>query len=160
MLQTMVVLSEPNYAGNIIIILANLPDFLRKPILKKRMMEFFSMSESEKSEIINNALEAGPTIPFPNFSKLFKTWLEVLCTVSEENRNAMFSNYIKHIINSPEKIIAFNLDGVLEIFLSLEDSNQNIISTSIQNVIKNLEQDSKRKLTLLVPENAKNIIGF
>ena len=160
MLQTMVILSEPNYAGNIIIILANLPDFLRKPILKKRMMEFFSMSEPEKSEIINNALDAGPTIPFPNFSKLFKTWLEVLCTVSEENRYAMFSNYIKHIIISPEKIIAFNLDGILEIFLSLEDSNQNIISTSIQNVIKNLEQDSKRKLTLLVPENAKNIIGF
>ncbi len=160
MLQTMVVLSEPNYAGNIIIVLANLPDFLRKPILKKRMMEFFSMSESEKSEIINNALEAGPTIPFPNFSKLFKTWLEVLCAISEENRYDMFSNYIKHIINSPQKIIAFNLDGILEIFLSLGQSNQEIISISIQNVVKSLDQDSKKKLILLIPENAKNIISF
>jgi len=160
MLQTMVVLSEPNYAGNIIIVLANLPDFLRKPILKKRMMEFFSMSESEKSEIINNALEAGPTIPFPNFSRLFKTWLEVLCAISEENRYTMFSNYIKHIINSPQKIIAFNLDGILEIFHSLEQANQETISISIQNVIKSLDQDSKRKLVLLIPENAKNIIGF
>jgi hypothetical protein len=155
-----IVLSEPNYAGNIIIILANLPDFLRKPILKKRMMEFFPMSDPEKSEIINNALEAGPTIPFPNFSKLFKTWLEVLCTVSEENRYTMFSNYIKHIINSPQMIIAFNLDGILEIFLSLEQANQEIISISIQKVVKNLEQDSKRKLILLVPENARKIIGF
>jgi len=118
------------------------------------------MSESEKSEIINNALEAGPTIPFPNFSKLFKTWLEVLCAISEENRHDMFSNYIKHIINSPQKIIAFNLDGILEIFLSLEQSNQEIISISIQNVIKSLDQDSKRKLILLIPENAKNVIGF
>ena len=125
------VLSEPNYAGNIIIVLANLPDFLRKPILKKRMMEFFSMSESEKSEIINNALEAGPTIPFPNFSKLFKTWREVLCEISEENRHDIFSNYIKHIINSPQKIIAFNLDGILGIFLSLEKANQDIISLSL-----------------------------
>jgi len=156
----MVVLSEPNYAGNIIINLASLPDFLRKPILKKRMIEFFSMSDPEKSEIINNALEAGPTIPFPNFSKLFKTWLEVLCAISEENRYTMFSNYIKHIINSPQKIIAFNLDGILEIFLSLEQANQEIISLSIQNVIKSLDQDSKRKLVLLIPENAKNIIGF
>ncbi len=156
----MIVLSEPNYAGNIIINLASLPDFLRKPILKKRMTEFFSMSESEKSEIINNALEAGPTIPFPNFSKLFKTWLEVLCTISEENRHDMFSNYIKHVINAPQKIIAFNLDGILEIFLSLEQSNQEIISISIQNVIKSLDQDSKRKLILLIPENAKNVIGF
>ena len=156
----MIILSEPNYAGNIIINLASLPDFLRKPILKKRMTEFFSMSDSEKSEIINNALEAGPTIPFPNFSKLFKTWLEVLCTVSEENRDMMFSNYIKHIINSPQKIIAFNLDGILGIFLSMESSNQNTISISVQNVVKDLDDDSKRKLLLVIPENARKSIGF
>ena len=153
-------MSEPNYAGNIIINLASLPDFLRKPILKKRTTEFFSMSEPEKSEIINNALDAGPTIPFPNFSKLFKTWLEVLCTISEENRHDMFSNYIKHIVNSPQKIISFNLDGILEIFLSLEQTNQEIISASVQNVIKDLDDDSKRKLLLVVPESAKRFIGF
>ena len=154
------ILSEPNYAGNIIINLASLPDFLRKPILTKRMTEFFSMSEAEKSEIINNALDAGPTIPFLNFSKLFKTWLEVLCTVSEKNRYMMFSNYIKQILSAPEKIIVFNLDGILEIFLSLEHSNQEIISLSIQNLVKNLDDDSKKKLLLLIPENARRIIGF
>jgi len=153
-------LSEPNYAGNIIINLASLPDFLRKPILKKRMTEFFSMSEPEKSEIINNALDAGPTIPFPNFSKLFKTWLEVLCTISEENRHDMFSNYIKHGVNSPQKIISFNLDGILEIFLSLEQTNQEIISASVQNVVKDLDDDSKRKLLLVIPESARRFIGF
>ena len=153
-------MSEPNYAGNIIIVLANLPDFLRKPILTKRMTEFFSMSEPEKSEIINNALDAGPTIPFLNFSKLFKTWLEVLCTVSEENRQMMFSNYIKQIVKSPEKIISFNLDGILEIFLSIDSSNQQIISFSIQNLVKNMDDDSKKKLLLLIPENARRIIGF
>jgi len=153
-------LTEPNYTGNIIVILANLPDFLRKPILKKRMMEFFSMSEPDKSEIINNALDAGPTIPFPNFSKLFKTWLEVLCTISEENRHDMFSNYVKHIVNSPQKIILFNLDGILEIFLSLEQTNQEIISASVQNVVKDLDDDSKRKLLLVLPESAKIFIGF
>ena len=153
-------LSEPNYAGNIIINLASLPDFLRKPILKKRMTEFFSMSEPDKSEIINNALDAGPTIPFPNFSKLFKTWLEVLCTISEENRHDMFSNYVKHIVNSPQKIISFNLDGILEIFLSLEQTNQEIISTSVQNVVKDLDDDSKRKLLLVLPKSARRFIGF
>jgi len=156
----LIVLSEPNYAGNIIINLASLPDFLRKPILKKRMTEFFSMSEPEKSEIINNALDAGPTIPFPNFSKLFKTWLEVLCTILEENRHDMFSNYIKHIVNSPQKIISFNLDGILEIFLSLEQTNQEIISASVKNVVKDLDDDSKRKLLLVLPESARRFIGF
>ena len=118
------------------------------------------MSEPEKSEIINNALDAGPTIPFPNFSKLFKTWLVVLCTISEENRHDMFSNYVKHIVNSPQKIISFNLDGILEIFLSLEQTNQEIISASVQNVVKDLDNDSKRKLLLVLPESARRFIGF
>ena len=84
-------MSEPNYAGNIIINLSSLPDFLRKPILRKRMIEYFSMTEQEKNEIVVNALNAGPTIPFPNFAKLLKTWLEVLTTFSNEQRDEIFS---------------------------------------------------------------------
>ena len=153
-------LSEENFAGNIIVNLASLPDFLRTPILKKRMIEFFSMNDSEKIEIINNALEAGPTIPFPNFSKLFKTWLEVLCTVTEEHRYDMFSNYFNKIMKKPQKIILFNLDGILEIFLSLEGTNQRILSASIRNVVEHLDEESKRKMVLLTPESARKIIGF
>ena len=153
-------MSEPNYAGNIIVILANLPDFLRTPILKKRMLEFFSMSESDRQEIINNALEAGPTIPFPNFSKLFKTWLQVLATITEEQRSLMFSGYINEISNDPQKLINFNLDGILEIFLSLDNSQQEIIIKSIHNIISNLDDSRKKKLFLIIPENAKKSLGF
>jgi hypothetical protein len=153
-------LSEPNYAGNIIVILANLPDFLRTPILKKRMLEFFSMSDTDKIEIICNALEAGPTIPFPNFSKLFKTWLEVLTTISEEQRGLMFSAYVNQITADPQKLINFNLDGILEIFLSLDNSKRQILAATINRIISNLEEEYKRRLLLIIPENAKKLFGF
>ncbi|MCH8996386.1 MAG: hypothetical protein QQN54_02775 [Nitrosopumilus sp.] len=153
-------MSEPNYAGNIIIILANLPDFLRTPILKKRMLEFFTMSELDRHEIINNALEAGPTIPFPNFSKLFKTWLEVLTTITEEQRSLMFSKYIDEVSRNPQKLINFYLDGILEIFLSLDNSQKKIIANSIHRIISNLDESSKKKLFLIIPENAKKSLGF
>jgi hypothetical protein len=153
-------LSEPNYAGNIIVILANLPEFLRTPILKKRMLEFFSMSELERVEIISNALEAGPTIPYPSFSKLFKTWLEVLTAISEEQRTLMFSSYVKEIINAPQKLINFNLDGILEIFLSLDNSKKEIIANSVKKIIFQLDENQKRKLFLIIPENAKKQLGF
>jgi len=154
------VLSEDNFAGNIIVNLANLPDFLRTPILKKRMLEFFSMDEYEKAEIITNALEAGPTIPFPNFAKLFKTWLEVLSTVSEDNRFDMFSNYLKQIIKKPQRIILFNLDGIFEIFLSLEVSKQQILIKSMKSAFDSLDEESKRRMILLTPESSKNLFGF
>lgn len=153
-------MSEPNYAGNIIVILANLPEFLRTPILKKRMLEFFSMSELERVEIISNALEAGPTIPYPSFSKLFKTWLEVLTGISEDQRTLMFSSYVKEIINAPQKLINFNLDGIFEIFLSLDNSKKEIIANSVKRIISQLDENQKRKLFLIIPENAKKQFGF
>jgi hypothetical protein len=153
-------LSEPNYAGNIIIILANLPDFLRTPILKKRMLEFFSMTETEQDEIINNALDAGPTVPFPNFSKLFKTWLEVLTTMSEDQRNLMFLKYFNAITNTPEKLINFNLDGIYEIFSSLDNDKKNVITKTLKNVIFRLEVEQIRKLKLIIPEKSKMEFGI
>jgi hypothetical protein len=149
-----------NFAGNIIINLASLPDFLRNPILKKRMIEFFSLSETEQKEVINNALEAGPTIPFPNFSKLFKTWLKILTTLSEEQRDGLFSAYITEISQSPQKLIAFHLDGILEVFLSLEDNEKEIISNTIKKIIDSLDEEKKRKIMIVIPDNAKKQLKF
>ena len=153
-------MSEPNFAGNIIVNLASLPDFLRTPILKKRMTEFFVKDDADKAEIIINALEAGPTIPFPNFSKLFKTWLEVLAEINNENREDMFSNYFKHILASPEKIILFNLDAIFEIFLQVDKKKQEILISSIKTVFDRLDEKSKRKMSLLTPDSAKNLFNF
>ena len=153
-------MSEPNFAGNIIINLASLPDFLRAPILKKRMTEFFSKNDDEKDEIILNALNAGPTIPFPNFSKLFKTWLEVLAIINNVNREDMFSNYFKHILLSPEKIILFNLDAIFEIFLQVDKEKQQILISSIKAIFDRLDEKSKRKMILLTPDSAKVLFNF
>ena len=118
-------------------------------------MEYFTMPDQEQKQLINNALEAGPTIPFPNFSKLFKTWLEILTTLSEEHRNKLFSAYINEISDNPQKIIAFNLDGILEIFLSLDNEKQEIISQSVKKIIENIDENRKRKLLIVIPDNAQ-----
>ena len=153
-------MSEPNFAGNIIVNLASLPDFLRTPILKKRMTEFFSKNDEEKAEIIVNALNAGPTIPFPNFSKLFKTWLEVLATIDVKNREDMFSNYFKQILISPDKIILFNLDAIFEIFLQVDNQKKQLLIASIKAVFDRLDEESKRKMNLLAPDSAKKLFNF
>jgi hypothetical protein len=153
-------MSEPNFAGNIIVNLASLPDFLRTPIMKKRMTEFFSKNDEDKAEIIINALNAGPTIPFPNFSKLLKTWLAVLAEIDKENREDMFSNYFKHILASPEKIILFNLDAIFEMFLQVEKEKQQILASSIKTVYDRLDEQSKKKMNLLTPDSARILFNF
>ena len=149
-----------NFAGNIIVNLASLPDFLRNPILKKRMIEFFTLSEPERKEIINNALEAGPTIPFPNFSKLFKSWLKILATLSDEQREGLFSAYIIEASQHPQKLITFNLDGILEVFLSLEENEKEVLAIAIKKIINNLDNEQKRRILLVIPDNAKKHLKF
>ena len=124
------------------------------------MTEFFSKNDEDKSEIIINALNAGPTIPFPNFSKLLKTWLVVLAEIDKENREDMFSNYFKHILASPEKIILFNLDAIFEIFLQVEKDKQQILASSIKVVFDRLDEQSKRKMNLLTPDSARTLFNF
>ena len=124
------------------------------------MTEFFSQNDDEKAEIIINALNAGPTIPFPNFSKLFRTWLQVLSAIDNEKREDMFSNYFKHILASPDKIILFNLDAIFEIFLQVDTQKQQILITSIKTVFDRLDQESKRKMNLLAPDSAKKLFNF
>lgn len=153
-------MSSPNHAGNIIVNLAGLPEFLRKPILHKRLSEFFSMTREDKNEIINNALQAGPTIPFDKFSTLFKTWLETLCNLSEEQRSVMFSNYINEIIRHPEKLIAFNLDGIFEIYKSLTIDQRSILSATIRKIIGMFDEKDRKRLYMIIPETAKNEIGI
>ena len=153
-------MSEDNFAGNIIVNLASLPDFLRTPILKKRMIEFFSKEESDKKEIIYNALEAGPTIPFLNFSKLFKSWLKIIANLSEEHREGMFLAYIKQSLLHPEKLIAFNLDGILEMFLQLEENEKKTISDTIRKIIMNLNDQDRKRILIIIPNNAKNHLGI
>ena len=148
-------MSEDNHAGNIIVNLASLPDFLRTPILKKRMIEFFSKEEEDKKEIIYNALEAGPTIPFLNFSKLFKSWLKIIANLSEEHREGMFLAYIKQSLLDPEKLIAFNLDGILEMFLQLEENEKETIAKTIQKIIGNLNEQERKRILIMIPNNAK-----
>jgi hypothetical protein len=152
-------MAQPNYAGNIIVNLADLPEFLRKPILQKRLTEFFSMSQEDRKEIINNALQAGPTIRFDKFSTLFKTWLEILCNFSEEQRTIMFTMYIIEVLNNPQKIILFNLDGIFEIYLSLTEEQKKVLSNTIKKIINSFDTDYKRRLFLVIPERVIKEIG-
>jgi hypothetical protein len=153
-------MSSPNHAGNIIVNLAGLPEFLRKPILKKRLSEFFSMNQEDKKEIITNALQAGPIIQFDKFSTLFKTWLEILSSLTEEQRTIMFSNYITEITNHPEKLIAFNLDGIFEIFMSLAPEQRAVLATTLKEIFRKFDEKDRKKLGLIIPAGAKREIGI
>ena len=80
--------------------------------------------------------------------------------MSEEQRNELFSGYINEISESPQKLIVFNLDGILEIFLTLDEGKKDILSQKIKKIINNMDAERKRKLMIIIPDNAKKYLKF
>ena len=151
-------MADSQIAGNIIQILAGLPEFLRKPMLKNRMNEFFALSDIEKKEIVTNALNAAPTIEFIILSNLIKTWMEVLCEFDEEKRKKMFGAYVDVIVDSPERLSKLNIDGLISLFNTIPENSKQLLSGSLRNLTQNLSQEKKERFLVAVPENAKKIL--
>ena len=153
-------MSAPNYAGNIIANLAGLPDFLRKPMLRMRVAEFPRLSGEEKVEVINNALEASPSIPFPTFAKLLKTWMEVVAELPPAQRRILLETYAGELAAAPEKSVALHVDGILGVFRELDEAERGAIGESIRQIIGGMRVEHRRRILLLMPTSAKEILGI
>lgn len=145
-------------AGNIIQILANLPDFLRKPMLQKRLKEFFAMSEADRQETISLALSAAPTIESAKLSILVKTWLEVLAGFDASERTIIFGTYCQQIVRQPERLQQLNLQMLTETFLSLDDRQREILADSFKEVL--ISFPKRDQILRLIPDYSKSVIGL
>lgn len=151
-------MSDSNIAGNIIQILAGLPEFLRKPMLKNRLTEFFTLPEDERKETVTNALNAAPTIDLKILSNLVKTWMEVLCEFDEDKRKAMFGAYVNVIAASPDILSRLNVDGLISTFNMLPDDKKELLVNSLQGLINDLPDDKKNKFVGAIPETVKKTL--
>lgn len=145
-------------AGNIIQILANLPDFLRRPMLQKRLNEFFDMDEQDRQETIGLALSAAPTIDPAKLSVLVKTWLEVLAGFDSSQRLAIFSTYCKQILVQPESLQKLNFQSLTATFQSLGEKEQQVLADSLKEVLFSIP--NKERFLALVPEPTKKVLGL
>ena len=147
-----------NISGNIIQILADLPDFLRKQMLENRLNEFYEMRNEEKSELINMVLAAAPAIDPNKLSVLFKTWLELLSEFDSEKRRVMFQIYCMQILANPYSIAKLDFGSLTTAFVSLNQVQQERITDSLHEVLLGLPNSSK--ILKLIPEHSLKAVGL
>jgi len=145
-------------AGNIIQILANLPDFLRKPMLQNRLKEFYAMSDDDRRETIGMALSAAPTIEPGKLAVLFRTWLEVLSEFDPEKRAIMFQTYCRQILASPRSVEKLDFQSLTATFLSLDQKQRERIADSLHEVL--FAFPNRNEILKLVPEDSLRAIGL
>lgn len=147
-----------NVASNILQILADLPDFLRKPMLQHRLKEFYEVNDDEKCETINMALAAALIIDPNKLSVLFRTWLEVLSEFDAEKRGVMFQMYCKQILTNPQSIMKLDFKSMTTAFLSLDQRQRELLTDSLHEVLLGLP--TRNELIKLIPEYSLKAVGL
>jgi hypothetical protein len=145
-------------AGNIIQILANLPDFLRKPMLQKRLKEFFDMPEADRQETIALALSAAPAIEPAKLSVLVKTWLEVLAEFDAHERSMILGTYCRQILEQPESLQKLDFQSLTDTFTSLGERQKEILADTLKEVL--LGTPRRNEVLALIPERPKHALGL
>jgi hypothetical protein len=145
-------------AGNILQILASLPDFLRRPMLYSRLKEFYAQNDENKRETIRMALSAAATIDQSKLAILFRTWLELLSEFDSDKRTIMFQTYCMQILSNPASLEKLNLKLLTSTFLSLDQKQQERITDSLHEVLLSLP--NRNKILKLVPEESLKAIGL
>ena len=147
-----------NAARNIIQILADLPDFLRKPMLQNRLKEFYEMNDDEKRETISMALTAVPLIDPNKLSVLFRTWLEVLSEFDTEKRAVMFKTYCQQILANPHSIVKLDFESLTTAFLLLDQRQRERLTDSLHEVLLGLP--NRNEILKMIPEHSLRIAGL
>ena len=150
------VVSDKNAAGNIIQILANLPDFLRRPMMQGRLKEFFAMSEEDRRETIAMALAAAPTIDPPKLAVLVKTWLEIISNFEPERRSALFKVYSQQVLANPGSIQRLDFGSLTDTFTSLDDKQKQALTDSLNETL--FSMPNRQAILKLIPDHTQRAL--
>jgi hypothetical protein len=127
--------SDSRLAGNIIQILADLPEFLRKSMIRGRLIDFYSMVDADKHATISSSLQALPSIGNAKLQQLVRTWLGILLEFQGSQITDIFRIYCEELVNNRLAIANVDIESLIDIFLSLQDWEKEKLSDCLQEVI-------------------------
>ena len=143
--------ATPQTTENVIEILAGLQVFLRKPIIKNKLLDFYKLEKNEQVEIINLVLQSIPNVGVDTFEQLITTWFEVLSRFDNEKINYIMKIYVEEIVKRPD-LITDLIPSLLKAMKNLKEEEKEIlricfletlfIINNKKNVFENLDQES------------------
>ena len=149
---------DPKMAGNIIQILANMPDFLRKSMLRGKVQEFYSMRNLDKHETISTALKALPSLEGRKLSVLTKTWLEVLSEFEGLKITEMLRVYCEELLRNPQILEKLEIELMTDVFSSLPDKHKEKLADCLKEVIFSFPEIDE--ILKIIPKPALEILNI
>jgi hypothetical protein len=125
---------DQNASRDILQIVSNLPDFLRKPIILKKLHEFYSLSERDKYETISLILRGTCSLESTKLYPLIKTWLHILAELESIKVTEIFRIYCEFFLLNPTFFEKLNIQPLIDVFLKLENRNKEKLSDCLKEV--------------------------
>ena len=149
---------DPKMAGNIIQILANMPNFLRKSMLRGKVQEFYSMRNLDKHETISTALKALPSLEGRKLSVLTKTWLEVLSEFEGLKITVILRVYCEELLRNPQILEKLEIELMIDVFSSLPDKCKEKLADCLKEVIFSFPEIDE--ILKIIPKPALEILNI
>jgi hypothetical protein len=150
---------DQNASRDILQIVSNLPDFLRKPIILKKLHEFYSLNERGKYETISLILTGTRSVEPSKLYPLIKTWLQILAELESVKVTEIFRIYCEFFVLNPTFFERLNIQPLIDVFLKLEDRNKEKLSDCLKEVfflfpnrkeiLKSIPRSTLEKLEIL-----------
>ena len=150
---------DQNASRDILQIVSNLPDFLRKPIILKKLHEFYSLNEHGKYETISLILTGTRSVEPSKLYPLIKTWLQILAELESVKVTEIFRIYCEFFVLNPTFFERLNIQPLIDVFLKLEDRTKEKLSDCLKEVfflfpnrkeiLKSIPRSTLEKLEIL-----------
>jgi hypothetical protein len=144
------------HTEDIILILSQLPEFLRKSMMRSRLQEFCAKDSKTREEFIDSILDGLSTADKDSLKKVIRTWLGVVSTLESSEISTIFSPYIKRYEKDPSLCESEYSANLLEAYQSLEENQRAILRDCLVEVA--LNQHRSRWIVCTLPKKGRSAL--
>ncbi|HEY9399133.1 MAG TPA: hypothetical protein VIP29_04470 [Nitrososphaeraceae archaeon] len=142
---------------NLLLIIANLPDFLKLSVCRTKTKELLEMSESEKKVSIVRSLNSINLIDQDKLVKLTRTWMKAVSEIEPDELTEILNCYLL-ILDSAKLFNKIDPKLILNTFFSLEENEKNKLMVCLKEALF-LNPNREHVLKNIPPNLAKVIFS-
>jgi hypothetical protein len=144
------------HTEDIILILSQLPEFLRKSMMRSRLLEFCAKDSKTREEFIDSILGGLSTADKDSLKKVIRTWLGVVSELESSKISTIFSPYINRYEKDPSLCDSEYFAILLEAYQSLEENQRAILRDCLVEVV--LNQHRSRWIVCTLPKKVRSAL--
>lgn len=135
---------------DIILILSKLPEFLRKSMMRSKLIELCAKDSNSREELIDPIMDGLSSADTDSLKKVIRTWLGVVSSLGNREISTIFSTFISKYERDPSLSNRDYFAVLFDSYQLLEENQKVILRDCLVEVF--LNQYQGRQMVLALPK--------